>query len=218
MGLLKGSFTCRRYLVLAADVEASRDRYLQRLQEQAFQEPLSAAKKGEVSGWVSAHNLTDTEFTLEKCMYSQYFAFALRTDVKKLPARLFNALLDNEYRKWMQQSGRERVPAAVKKELRDRLELHLLPRQLPTVSSIEVMWDITRNEVLFFSLSEKTNDRFRKLFSRTFQVHLRPLGPVRLGLQLAPDRDERLRAFDGAGTSMLFPAGDALLASPEEDA
>jgi len=208
VGLLQGSFTCRRYRVLGAEREGFREAALARLAEFAFREPLSAAKKGEVFGWVSVHNLTDVDFTPDKVFYSQYCAFALRTDVKKLPARLFKALLDNEHRKWMAGTGRERVPAAVKKELREKLELQLLPRQLPTVSSVDVLWDMARGEVLFFSLSAKVNDRFRKLFARTFTLDLRPLGPVRLALSLAEDRDERLARMEPLGTTLLFPTGD----------
>lgn len=204
MGLLKGSFTCRRYVVLGPEPEGFRAFALLRLKEFAFVEPLSAARKGEVFGWVSVHNLTETGFQPDDVAYSQYLAFALRTDVKKLPARLFAALLDKECRAWLRSTGRERVPPPVKKELRERLELQLLPRQLPTVSAVEVLWDLARGEVLFFSLSERANDRFRKLFARTFDRALRPLGPVRLGLALAADRDERMARLDATGDTMLF--------------
>ncbi len=210
MGLLSGSFTCRRYQVLHQEGEGFREACLVRLREFAFQEPLSAAKKGETFGWVSVHNLTDIDFTPDKVFYSQYFTFALRSDIKRLPSRLFRALLDNECQKWMASTGREKIPAPVKRELRDRLELSLLPRHLPTVSAVEVMWDLSRNELLFFSLSGKVNDTFRKLFSRTFQVHLRPLGPVRLGLLQAQEGEDRLAAFDAASVSVLFSSIDDL--------
>jgi hypothetical protein len=208
--LLSGAITGTRYQVIGPI--PTQEYILEQLAEGAFREPLSAAKKGETFGWCSVHNLTDPPVDV---VFTQYLAFALRTDVKRLPAALFRALLDKEMRKWMAGTGRERVPALVKKELREALELSLLARHLPSVSAVDVVWDTARGEVLFLSTSVKVNDRFRKLFSRSFGVDLRPLAPVRLGLQGSANIAATLAALDAAGGDMLFEGGAGRLGGVE---
>lgn len=204
MPLLKGSATFTRYRLDGPAPDMDRIRL--GLEEYAFREPLSAAKKGETFGWCSVHNLCDAPTDV---VFSQYVVFSLRTDVKRLPAALFKAMLEKEYQRWMAGTGRERVPAAVKKELREQLELDLLPRQLPSVSAVDVYWDTGRGEVLFFSTSAKACDRFRKLFTRAFGVEILPVGPVRAGMEGIADVRAAVAGLDRAGVSMLFGGEEA---------
>lgn len=199
-----GSQTYTRYRVVGGP--ATQEQLLMALQEYAFQEPLTKAKKGETYGWVSAQNLTDRDFTSEKVVFGAYAAFALRTDEKKLPVQLFKALLDNEYREWMKSHDRDRTPAPVKKEIRELLELKLLPQHLPKATSVDVLWDRQRNEVLVYSQSAKVVDRFRKFFVTSFQCLLHRMDPVRVGLLVeeAMEAPEYLASMDQALEAPLF--------------
>ncbi len=180
MPLLKGAMGARRYRVLLASDPPDRDRYLELLNEHAFREPDSKAKAGENQGWVSLHNLCITEFTHEDSYYNQYLCFALRMDKKAIPARLLKALLDLRVTHWLQEMNRERVPAAVKRELKEQLELELLPRQLPSVGAHDVCWDLANDVVWFFNNGNKANEVFRTLFAQTFNLETQPIAALQL--------------------------------------
>jgi len=153
---------------------------MQMLSDHAFRPPPSAAKGGENLGWVSLHNLCVTEFTLNDCFYGQYFCWGLRIDNKKLPAKLVHAMLELRMGEWLTETGRDKVPAAVKAEMREQLELELFPRQLPTVSIHDVCWDIHSQTLRLFTMSNGANETFRLLFSQTFGYETRSVGPVDL--------------------------------------
>ncbi|MEE2829643.1 MAG: recombination-associated protein RdgC, partial [Myxococcota bacterium] len=130
------------------------------------------------AGWVSLQNLCITDFSFEDCWSNQYFCFSLRVDTKRLPAKLIRALLDLRVREWLAESGRESIPGTVRTELREQLELELFPRQLPSVTSHDVCWDTSTHQLHFFNTAERTNELFRVLFSRTFNLETRPVGSV----------------------------------------
>ena len=181
MPLLTGAMGARRYRVIADFQEVGlRDRLLDRLSEEAFREPLSAAKGGENTGWVTLSNLCDTDFAADKVQFNQYMAFSLRMDNKRLPGKLVKALLDLRMRDWLSETGRERVPAPVKREMLDQIELELYPRQLPAVAVHDICWDLSAEVVWFFSNSNKANELFRGLFSKTFQAETQCIGPLQL--------------------------------------
>jgi len=179
MGILKGALTVRRYRVEGEVPDGFRDLWIEAMNSHAFREPLSPLHKEEVMGWVQVHNLLDTQFDdLNRWLYNQYAVFALRVDKKVLPARYFQAHLQKRCEAWCKQNNRERVPSAVKKELKEVLEQELLRQTLPRVQVTEVAWHVPDGWLLVHSQSDRVNDLFRKLFFRCFGLVAHPFDPV----------------------------------------
>lgn len=200
MGILKGAMSVRRYRVDTELGEGWQDRFIAALNENAFREPLSPVHKEEVAGWTQIHNLLDTDFTdVNRWLYNQYAIFALRTDKKVLPAKLFAAHLQKRVEAWCLANKRERVPSKVKQELREQLEQDMLRQTLPRVGVVEVGWNVAQGWVLFHSHSEGVNDRFRKLFHRTFGLVAEPFDP----LDYVADWPEVAERLAGSGASDL---------------
>jgi len=171
---------CRRYRVLNQPAAIPRDEWLGALREHRFREPPSSALGGETLGWTALQNLCVTEFTHESCFFNQYFCWSLRIDNKTLPAKLLSALLDLRIQDWLAETGRERIPARVKGEIKDQLQLELFPRQLPSVGVHEIAWDLKSETIRIFANSTKVNESFRILFSQSFGLETRAIGPVDL--------------------------------------
>jgi len=205
MPLLTGAISARRYsVVVDLDEAGFRDRILEGLSENAFREPLSAAKGGENYGWVTLENLCDVDFSTNKVLFNQYACFSLRIDNKRLPGKLVKALLDLRIRAWLKETGRERVPGPVKKEMLEQIELELYPRQLPAVAVHDVCWDMPGKKVWIFSTSNKVNELFRTLFAKTFLAETRPIGPLQL-IANAPRSAEWVPALDRIGYADYRP-------------
>ena len=179
MGILKGAVSVRRYRVEGEPPEGFRDLWRDALNLHAFRDPLSPLHKEEIVGWVQAHNLLDTTFDdLNRWLYNQYALFAMRVDKKVLPAKLFQAHLARRGEEWCKANNRERVPSAVKKELRELLEQEMLRQTLPRVQVTEVVWHVPEGWLLVHSQSDRVNDLLRKLFFRTFGLVAQPFDPV----------------------------------------
>src|SRR5204863_84443 len=88
---------------------------------------------------------------------------------------------------------------AVKTELKEALELEMLQQTLPRVQVYEVAWNLSEGWVLFHNSSELPNDKFRKLFHRTFGMVLIPHDP----LDFVGDRVDLAERLVGSGASDL---------------
>ncbi len=208
MGALKGAISARRYQVLGEIPENFTGLYIDKLNDNAFRDALSAAHKEERQGWVQVHNLLDTEFDDSNLwLYQQYAVFAMRVDKKVLPATLFRAMLQKRQQTWCKANNREKVPFSVKAELRETLETEMLAQTLPRVTIAEVVWNTREGWVLFHSHAEAQNDRFRKLFHRTFGFILRPFAPLDY-LSDMPEVADRLMASGGTDLRSVHTEGD----------
>jgi recombination associated protein RdgC len=185
MAILTGTLTVRRYRVAGEVPEGFRDAYQEALQSYAFRETHDEGRIDEIAGWVEIQNLLDTSFSdINRWLYDRYLVFALRIDKKTLPPKLFKAHLEKREAAWCAEHDRPRCPAAVRKELKEKLQFEMLQRTLPRVSLYEACWNVVDGRVLFHNLSDAVNDRFRKLFFQTFGLKLFPEEPLDL---LGPD-------------------------------
>jgi DNA recombination-dependent growth factor C len=186
MGVVSGAMTVARFRVTGELPQGWRETYRDKLEEFAFREPPQGMGKEEVEGWVQVHNLLDNEFgDYNRWLYNDVMIFALRIEKKRLPAKLFKATLDKRCAAWCTERGVQRIPAAVKTELKDELEHEWLARTLPSVAVTEGAWHLTQGWFLVHSLSETVAERFRKRFFRTFGLKLIPWSP----LDFVGDRD-----------------------------
>ncbi len=179
MGIISGALTGARFRVEGDLPPEWRERFRERLNDLAFRDPADRLGKEEVLGWVLTQNLLDTDFTdFNKWLYGEWALFALRTDKKKLPARLFRATLEKRCEAWARDRGVERVPNAVKTELKEKLEEEWLARALPSVAVTEAVWNVNTGVLLLGALSDRSVDAFRKRFFQTFGLKLLPWSPL----------------------------------------
>ncbi len=165
--------SCRRFQVVGEVPEDFRDKYLSALNENAFKEALSPLHKEKRSGWCIYQRPLLTDFAdLNLWLYNNYAVFSLRIDQKKVPPKLLRARLDEKIREWCSQNNRERAPAAVKTELKEALEAEMLQKTLPSMRTIDILWNVAGNYVVLGNKSDNTADLFRKLFHRTFGLTL----------------------------------------------
>lgn len=204
MGILKGALSARRYRIIGDVPEGFRDIWIDAFNQNQFREPQSPTHKGESQGWCSAHNLLDTDFgDINTWLYDRYALFCLRVDKKAVPAKYFRAHLQKRTEAWCKANNKVRCPAGVKDELKEALELELLQKCLPRVQTWEILWDVVNGWALFTNDAELPNERFQKLFLRTFQLRAVPWSPL-----------DELSTLDGvaeslvsAGTTELRPGG-----------
>ena len=160
-----------------------------RLSAYAFREPPRSAGKEEVTGWCSAWDLLDSDFTdINKWSFSQYVVLAMRTSVKRLPMRDLKATVQKRCADWASERGVERCPSSVKKEIRELLETEWLARTIPSSSTVEVLWDTESGVVSVGTSSAKALDKVRSYFRRTTGFSLVPESP----LTWAPDHADAL--------------------------
>lgn len=213
MSLLSGAVTLRRYLVSGSVPDNFRSSFADALQARAFQAP-AAVTLGQTYGWARADNLLETDFgAIDRWLFNQYAVFLLRIEQRKLPPRLFRAMLKQRVAAWCQEHKRERAPAVVRTEIKELLEDELAARTLPLVRTHEVVWNIHEGWVAIDSHAQGVGDMFTKLFRDTFGLGLVEAGPLEW-LRDAPDTVERLQVTHA--TCFTDPTAAAAFAAVED--
>jgi hypothetical protein len=174
MGLLNGGLSFRRYRVHQPLPEDFRDLFLENIQRLAFQENLKHRSKEPLMGWVNVANPDDTAFDLNKLLFDRYLVLGLRVDKKSVNGKLFQILLERQYRAVMAEKGVERLGKNHKEEIKEALEEELLGQTLPSVATYDLAWDIHTGEVLVFATSDALQETFQGLFHDTFGARLYP--------------------------------------------
>ncbi len=208
MSLLKGPLTYRRFFSEGGAPSASSAELVDLLIHDRFRGRLDDPRKEERWGWVTVRNLLDTEFSVANTYFAPYLMFALRTDKKAIPPALLRALVERETAELLKSTGMERLPPGGKAEIREQLEEKYLPQMLPSVSVVEVCWDLQSGMVRVLSTSERAVGRVRKAFSATFSQALYGVDAPRLALR-GPDAAQRRDRISVTSASDLS-AGDDL--------
>ena len=196
MGVLKGPLSVRRYRVKGEPPEGFRLKYSDALEAHAFRNPASQTHREEVVGWVEQANMLDTDFQdINRWFWEPYAVFTLRMDKKVLPAKWVKAMRDQRVREWCENNGQRVAPAAVKRDIKEAVETHLLSKTMPRVQLTEVCWNLDEGWVLLHSLSVRVNDVFRKRFHATFGLELHAEHP----LEWLPE--ELATSLEGLGAS-----------------
>lgn len=177
-----GSFVAFHVIGRAPDPRG--EAFLEALAANRFRSIEDAASEEASIGWVTAGDPAGESFDLEDMDLDRALWLRIRIDKKKLPGV------------WMQirksqaeRSAGRRLSAAERKELKEGLLDELLPRILPSVQLIDVLYEPKRQQVLLFGTSTALRDEFRKLWFRTFACDVEEADPGTLAAHTELDSE-----------------------------
>ncbi|MBK8975201.1 MAG: recombination-associated protein RdgC [Planctomycetes bacterium] len=195
---------------------------------QRFRSIEDAASEEASVGWVTPGDPTGDTFELEDLDLDRALWLRIRIDRKRLPAVWLRIR-----RGQAERSAGRKLSAAERRELKDALMDELLPRVLPAVQLVDVLYDPEQRLALLFGTATGLRDEFRKLWFRTFasDVVESDAGSLarRVGLDAAAERylDEvspvpwlrdRRAAAAVRGPRRMVAAGAAAAADDDESA
>lgn len=201
MSILGAGMALTRYRV----VEPVSDQFLQtvpkRLKDFAFRDIDDTADERSF-GWTNVENMLDTRFEESSPEKGAAFFFTLRLETRRVqPAVLRKHLLmalAAELEK-AKAEGRGGVSRARKMEIKEQVALRLRARSLPVPALFDCVWTPGSNRVLFESSNAKARALFEDCFQMTFDLHLEPLAPAFLALDmLGPEAETRLGRLEPA--------------------
>jgi len=205
VGALSGTLTSTAFYVDGDPPEGFRDAYLEALGKHRFKEIDYALEQDESIGWVSITDPFDTDFDLNKILWGSYLMVSLRHDVVRLPAAAFRLHLAKAIAERLEATGRERLTKAEQEDVRDELEKQLRKRVLPAIKTFDLVWNLERKELWFFTQNKKMNERFVDIFDATFGLALRERNPYSLVEQMGLDDETFERLFRIEPAAMAAP-------------
>jgi hypothetical protein len=177
MAVLKGGIRFRRYRVVGEPPSDLRNAFQERIVRQAHREFEEGDSRDEALGWVCADDIFDAELFPDRWLVGDSIFLTLRKDVRKVPSKILAHECAKLEREWKVKFDRERLSKAEREEIKEMKTRELAKKVLPTITGVDVCWELKRSEVLFFSNGALLNDTFTTLFEKTFEIKLKPLYP-----------------------------------------
>jgi len=174
MGLVSGGLNGRRFRITSDLPAGFRDLYLEQVREHAFVSNLEANNDDPIVGWVDVFEPANTSFELNTFLFDRFLVLSLRMDKKSVNGRYLKIALAERCAQVMEERGLEKLGKDAKADIKEALTAELHRRALPSVSTVDVAWDIHTGEVIVFNTSEKTLELVTAYVEETFGVCPRP--------------------------------------------
>ncbi len=176
MGFLKGTMTFSRYRVMGEPQGSFSDFFDRQIRKYAFQE-LGEGTDEKALGWTSLENILDTQFETSHYAVGPHLLFCLRIDRRTVPSALLRVRLLEGEQRVLRETHKTRLSKDGRQKLKERLQEDLLKKTHPVPSFHEILWEPSRDRLLFGSLSSKVFQDFEDLFKISFRRSLRPFLP-----------------------------------------
>ncbi len=179
-----GSFL--RFFVEGEVPAADSDEFLKALAENRFRTIENAASEEESLGWVSPGDASGSSFLREEIVYPGFTRLRMRLDKKKLPSAWVKIYMDAEIRA----KGGRKLSAKERKELREDIADQLLPRVLPSVRLVDILYQANKGRLFLFATSQNLRESVQNLFFRTFGARLIPATTLEIAETLRLSREQ----------------------------
>jgi recombination associated protein RdgC len=195
MGALNGSLSASKFYVegdLPKDIRRS---YMDRIRLRLFT-PLRVDEEAEERvGWCAMGQALDLELAPDKVFNGPYLTLGLRIDRYRFPPAVVKAELANAARALREKRGQEKLSKTQKDEVAQRVKLGLRRRYPPGMQVVDLVWNLDRKELFFFSQGAGLRERLAALFELSFGLELVLDSPYVAGLRTLADKalEARLR-------------------------
>lgn len=188
MGALGGSLSASKFYVQGDLPKDLRRSYPERIQLRVFR-PLKPEEEAEErAGWCAVGQPFDLELSPDKLFNGPYLSLGLRIDRYRFPPAVVHAELEQAAQGLRQKRGQERLSRAQKSELEQRVRTALRKRYLPRMQAVDLVWNLDRQELYFWSQSSALHEQLSALFELSFGLELVLDSPYIAAARLLDDK------------------------------
>ena len=160
--------------------------FAESLEKLRFRTIENAASEESSVGWVTAGDPTGDSYEQEDIDLDRAIWLRVRFDKKKLPTIWLSI-----HRTEAERSAGRKLSARERKDLKEDLQSKMLPRVLPSVALIDVLYVPAESMVYLFGTSKAVREEFTKLFFQTFAARLIPADAYEIACRSGIGRDAR---------------------------
>lgn len=129
--------------------------------------PLNTLGSGEIHGWVTGRHLLDRDLREDTASYAGYLRLTLMQAERKIPEPLLRAECKMEEIAELEASGRERLSAKIRSEIRKRVTERLLPDMPPNLKGIHFVYHKDTRFLYTSGMSDKQVDALSHAFQQS---------------------------------------------------
>lgn len=197
MGALSGSMSTRKFYVRGDVPKNLRKAFAERIALRSFR-PLKPEEEAEERfGWCALGQPSDLSPTPESIFRDSYITLGLRMDRYRFPSAVVNAKLQEATKEKLKREGSEKLSRPESAELKARVLIDLRRQYLPTMRMVDLVWNLDRAELQFWSNSQNVGETLSGLFELTFGLELVGNSPYIAAREVITDKP-RLSRLDQA--------------------
>lgn len=186
MSFLSSSVGLTRYRIVEDVPDTLFQAVPDRLKEWAFRD-IDATADERSFGWANIDDMLDVRWAASPPEKAHYLAFSLRLETRRVQPAVFKKhyqlALNPELAKAKEQ-GKNFLSRDRKRELKEQVHLKLMARSLPIPAVFGALWNTQTNQVWLDTTNSKVRALFEDHFAMTFELHLEPLSPFFLALEM----------------------------------
>lgn len=209
MGAFKGSLSYKIFHVQGEIQDDWKERYIERIQANAFTPLTPEHEDGISEGWVPIDRPLQLEFDLYSVLFDHFINLGFRQDRYSIPKALLKAHVAEAEREYMRENDKTELSKFERDDIKAMVELELREQQLPKMRIIDVSWDLRSGRVRFWSQANKLCETFQGYFEDTFGLKVLPANPYINAVELDLGNDEVEALADVEATNFVdgIPGG-----------
>ncbi len=172
-----GSLTLRRYVVQGVVPQDFAQTVEKNVRAHAFLPIAQDGNEEKSVGFCSVMDENDLDLAVQKFFFDGRILLSLRQDTLKPPAAHLRRLL-RERTQTLEKERGQPLSAAALRDLKAILAAELRKNTLPKTRTVDLVWELQTQRLLFFSHAKSMNEALLTLFSQTFNVGLDLEGPA----------------------------------------
>ncbi len=172
----------------------------------------NAASEETSIGWCTPTDPTGEAFELEDMDHDHAVWMRMRLDKKSLPSKWMAI-----YRTSAEKAAGRKLSATEKRELKEDLSDKLLPRILPSVNLVDMLYVPKQKIVMLFGTSTRVKEEFNKLWFKTFASNVIEADPYSLATRIGLDRDTLAQLEEATPVPWPRPEGSAPQRRPVDE-
>jgi recombination associated protein RdgC len=172
MGALSGAMSASKFYVQGDLPKDVRRAYMERIALRVFRPLRPEQEEEESAGWCAVGQPFDLELSAGKVFTGPYLSLGFRTDLYRFPPAVVHAELEQAARALRQKRGQEKLSRTQKDELKQRVLQGLRRRYAPRMQAVDLVWNLDRGELYFWSQSAGLRERLSALFELSFGLEL----------------------------------------------
>ncbi len=195
MGLLSASSSFVRFSVTGELPENFWDFVAERIAMFSFKD-IDDSFDEQSTGWVSIHNMFDSEFAYSSYAAGDYIVLSLRIDERKVSPAVLKKFCMKEEERIKKEKQIPRINRGHRQEIKENMRLMLLKRAVPVPAVYDLSWNLADSTLLFYSTNKKAHELLEHFFKETFGLTLTLQIPYLTAEHLvAADRQDDLAAI-----------------------
>jgi len=172
MALIKGSGSFVRFSVDGELPDNPLDYIAERIKAYSFQDIDETYDEYSI-GWVSIHNMFDSDFAYASYIAGDNITLTLRVDERKVSPAILKKIVQKEEERTRLEKQLPKLSRSMKVQIKETVRTELMRKAIPIPAIYDLYWNLSDSILVFFTTNKKAHAILEDFFRETFGLLIR---------------------------------------------